>query len=371
MLKKRLTMQYTNLWNVIINLLPVSFRTKMLVEQYYKGILQCKIYNGDHLKDLIDNALSVYLTEAEKKDKTLVKKLIKDIIYCQLKFKIKPNEYFNFGFRYKDSSIRETYISDQQRVELLLKMNGAERRFELRDKYVFFKLAHSFFKRRVFHLNNETEVDSFSDFCLSVKRIFCKPNKGTMGVGICSFQVVDKESAYKIYADLLNITDDWIIEETIIQGKELTEWNDTSINTIRFPSFLKDGNFIVYYPKIRVGRKGQIVDNFAQGGMIAMIDGESGVICTDAYTKANELIVVHPDSGKPFKGERIPHWRELLEYAEALHRSMPQHIYVAWDFAYTTKGWDIVEANWGQLGSTQMMLGRGIKEEFIKLANVK
>lgn len=364
-------MRCANLLNTINNLLPISFRTKMLAEQYYKGTLQRKIYNGEPLKDLVDDALSVYLVDAEKKDKKLIKKLVKDIIYCQLQYKMKPNEYFNFGFRYKESAIRETYISDQQRVELLLKLNGAERKFELRDKYVFFKLAQSFFKRRVFHLDIETGVDTFSDFCLSVKKIFCKPNRGAMGAGICSFQVENKENAQKIYKDLLKAADDWIIEEAIIQGKELAEWNDTSINTIRFPSFLKDGHFIVYYPKIRVGRKGQIVDNFSQGGMIAMIDWKSGVICTDAYTKANNLVVVHPDSGKPFKGEHIPHWKELLEYAEALHRSMPQHIYVAWDFAYTTNGWDIVEANWGQLGSTQMMLGRGVKDEFEKLASVK
>ena len=94
----------------------------------------------------------------------------------------------------------------------------------------------------------------------------------------------------------------------------------------------------------------------------------NGMISTDAYTKANKLVAKHPDSGKPFKGEYIPQWKELLRYAEALHRSMPQHIYVAWDFAYTDKGWDIVEANWGQLGSTQMMLGYGIKDEFERLA---
>ena len=102
-----------------------------------------------------------------------------------------------------------------------------------------------------------------------------------------------------------------------------------------------------------------------------MIDGKTGIICTDAYTKSNELIIKHPDSGKPFKGEKIPQWDELLQYAEAIHRTMPQHVYVAWDFAYTEKGWDIVEANWGQLGSTQMMLGRGIKKEFEALANIE
>ena len=350
--------------------LPDIVYKEILYHQYVANTMCYRIYNGEPFKELIDNALSVYLTDEEKRDRVFVKTLVKDIIYSQLKYKMKPNEYFNFDFRYKNKLERKTYISDQQRVELLLKLNGEKRKYELRDKYVFYNLARPFFKRRVFHLEEHTDFASFANFCLSVGQIFCKPNKGAMGVGICSYTIVDKSSAHSIYEHLLKESADWIIEEAITQGKELSEWNDTSINTVRFPSFLRDGKFIAYYPKIRVGRKGQIVDNFAQGGMIALIDDKTGIISTDAYTKANKLIAKHPDSGKPFKGEQIPYWDDLVKYAESLHRSMPQHVYVAWDFAYTNKGWDIVEANWGQLGSTQMMLGRGIKNEFEKLAKM-
>lgn len=352
----------------IKNGIPDSVMTLILFQKYKRGTLGYSLYNGESLKTHIDIALETYLSDEEKKDDSLKKRLVKDIIFCQLRYKMKPNEYFNFGFRDKPASVRKTYISDQQRVRLLEKLNGLEKKFELRDKYEFYQLAKEFFKRKVFHLDSNADQSAFVEFCLSVKRIFCKPNQGAMGVGIRSFNVVDVESAIRIYRELLDNADDWIVEETMVQGKELAEWNDSSINTIRFPSFLKDDRFIVYYPKIRVGVKGQIVDNFAQGGMIAMIDSSNGMICTDAYTKANKLVVKHPDSGKPFKGEYIPQWNELLQYAEALHRSMPQHVYVAWDFAYTDKGWDIVEANWGQLGSTQMMLGYGVKDEFERLA---
>ena len=144
-------------------------------------------------------------------------------------------------------------------------------------------------------------------------------------------------------------------------------WNESSINTVRFPSFLKDGKFFPFYPKLRVGRSGEIVDNFAQGGMIAMIDAATGAVITDAYTKDKKQFKNHPDNGKVFFDAQIPDWRELLEFVEKIHRTMPQHIYVAWDLAHTNKGWDIVEANWGQLGSTQMLLDRGVKQQFYSM----
>lgn len=328
------------------------------------------IYNGESYYSLLEEALRAnHLRTGINYMKN--HQLLEDVFIAYFKYHVKPGEYFNFEFEGKSDKVRNEYICDEDRVRLLEKVNGMTRKFELRDKFVFYNLAKPFFKRKVMHLSPETDKSDFIDFALCTKNVFCKPNTGAMGVGICSFVIKTRENAEELYNKLLCQSNDWIIEETITQGNELSEWNDTSINTIRFPSFLNDGKFTVYYPKIRVGRKGQIVDNFAQGGMIAMIDSKTGQIASDAYTKGNKIYVKHPDTGKPFKGEFIPEWKELLEYAEALHRSMPQHVYVAWDFAYTTKGWDIVEANWGQLGSTQMMLKRGIKEEFYHLLGLK
>lgn len=353
----------------MINHMPIRTKSAIYALLYRRGICPFSIYNGESFHILLNDALSVNKKRTNI-DYSRDKALLVDIFYCYFKFHVKPGEYFNFEFSEKTDSQRAEYICDEDRVRLLERINGLERKFELRDKYEFFKLAKPFFKRKVFHLDKTSDIQQFLDFALSVEKLFCKPNKGAMGVGISSHVISSKADAETLYTNLMATASDWIIEETIEQGQELNEWNDTSINTVRFPSFLRNGKFTIYYPKLRVGRKGQIVDNFAQGGMIAMIEGETGKIITDAYTKSNEIYKSHPDSNKKFKGEIIPEWESLLSYAEQLHRSMPQHIYVAWDFAYTKNGWDIVEANWGQLGSTQMMLKRGVRKEFYNLLGI-
>ena len=67
-----------------------------------------------------------------------------------------------------------------------------------------------------------------------------------------------------------------------------------------------------------------------------------------------------------FYGYKIPHWSDLVELTEEIHRTIPNQIYVGWDFALTDNGWVLIEGNWGQLGSQQVALGYGLKPRFEK-----
>ena len=353
--------------SLLCHWLPVDLIVRYCANKYRRGSLSMRIYNGESYAALLKSALEMYLSEAESQDKEYRNRVVSDALYCYFKFRVKPGEYFNFRFPEKDDETRKTYISDEERVEALLQVEGPAGKMELRDKWAFYQKTKPFFKRAVFHLSSKTDYLDYLRFVLDNKTVFCKPNTGAMGAGIHSFEIGNDDVAKQVYDQLLSECGDWVVEERIIQSEMMAEWNDSSINTIRFPSFLKNGSFMPYYPKLRVGRKGEIVDNFAQGGLIAMIDAGTGVIESNAYSKDSQEYDKHPDSGKKFINAKIPEWKELLEYVEKLHRSMPQHVYVAWDLAHTKNGWDLVEANWGQLGSTQMMLGHGIKEQFYSM----
>ena len=351
----------------IKKILPVSFRSKILASKYFAGTLQLKMYNEEDYAEALTQALETYLSEAEKNEKKRLKKIVTDAIKSNLLFGFKPHEYFMYDLAEKDVKEWAEYLAERERVVMLTRGYGKVLKAQLRDKWKFYQLAKPFFKREIFHLTNETSLEDFVSFAQRVRHLFCKPTDGHMGIDICKYDIEEHPAVGDIYKDLLSKSSDWVVEECIRQGNELAVWNESSVNTIRFPAFYRKGVLTPYYPRLRTGRKGQIVDNVAQGGLVAFVDAKTGIIITDGFLKKNETMSKHPDSGIVFKGTAIPHWPELLEYAEKLHEALPQHVFIAWDFAYSDKGWDIVEANWGQMDSTQMIIGHGIREEFHEL----
>lgn len=293
-----------------------------------------------------------------------------DIINSWLNYHIKPNEYFEYDFINKDASEKSSYLPELERSRILRLMpDWTNKSKTLGNKYSFYEFAKPFFKRKAFHLTPDTNKNEAIGFITEVKDIFCKINSGSMGKGVLKVSNASYKDAEILVNKMLSTCNDWIIEEQIKQADSMNEWNKTSINTIRFPSFLINGKFIPFYPKIRVGRVGEYVDNVANGGLTALINPSTGIITTNSTSYKNTY-AKHPDNGKIFLGAQIPYWQELLVYAEAIHRSMSKFSLIGFDFALSKSGCDIVEANSTcQMISTQMLLGRGIKQEFLELCN--
>ena len=102
--------------------------------------------------------------------------------------------------------------------------------------------------------------------------------------------------------------------------------------------------------------------------MFASIDIDSGIVSTNGFDEKGHEFDCHPDSRIRFKGFVIPEWKELTEEAKRVHLSLPrEHVYVAFDFALSDKGWMVVEGNWGEFIMQQTSLKRGLKKEFVRL----
>ena len=73
-----------------------------------------------------------------------------------------------------------------------------------------------------------------------------------------------------------------------------------SINTLRVVTLLTNGEPYVMYALIRVGGKGQCIDNICSGGMYAPVD-ENGMVFHDAFCELEErFYACHAESGVPF-----------------------------------------------------------------------
>lgn len=323
--------------------------------------------NVGSFKRQVQEAFSRFLSEEEKNDMKLRKELYGDIKRCFYVYLTTPQEYFLFGFKdNKDDAYRTTFLSDNVKIRTLLKVTG-EKAFveELIDKMGFYRLCSDYFQRKCMLFNEHTKLEDFLE-CFNGKAVFAKVMNGSFGSGAVSFDVSNKEA----YEKLKKTGKTYIVEERITQSIEMAKWNQSSVNTIRVPSFLYNGKFEIVKPVLRTGRAGSIVDNAGGGGIISCINVETGVIESGGNNEANQHFETHPDSGMRFIGWRVPHWEELKSLVEEIHRKcMSNHRYIGWDFALTENGWVLIEGNWGQFLS-QYVDKVGLKDKFMEYVHL-
>jgi len=325
------------------------------------------VHGRQELGIAMANAISTFLPVEEQNDLARVDMLKSDMRKCFLEYGFKPSEYFHFGLEGKDDAFRGGYLSEAQEDSCLSKITGYDKYLtDLTDKYHFYELAKPFFKRAVMLFEKQTVKDEFINYCLTVQDLFIKPFAGSEGDGAIVVLITNKEEAEQLYERLALTNAKWMVEERIKQSSEMNEWNESSVNTVRLPSFLNKHGFFVLAPIFRTGRAGHSVDNTSAGGVFALIDPKTGKLISKGNDINNHTYEQHPDSKKKFEGYQIPQWGELLQVAQAVHRTFPTHIYIAWDFALTDKGWDLIEGNWGRFRGAQIASKKGIKNEFLE-----
>ena len=83
--------------------------------------------------------------------------------------------------------------------------------------------------------------------------------------------------------------------------------------------------------------RGEFICSASAGSIVAGINKSTGLVETDGYTKWKEVYTVHPDTGIPIKGIRVPKWDELCALAKELALHFDTIRYIGWDFAYTAE----------------------------------
>lgn len=345
--------------------LYLSYFVNKLYKIYESGNLYIKTEGHDAIKEM-NTLLPVFLSEEQLSDKEFTKKIVKDIIYCIYKFKATPGNYFVFDFMNQDDKLRATYVTDMYRREVLNKICGREKYVELRDKFGFYQSISQYYKRDIISIKEEKDYDDFVAFCQKHSSFIAKPNMGSLGRDTDIFHVQD--DTVRMMFDNFVSSGMWIIEELIKQTDSMSQWNPSSVNSIRLNSYITKTGFHVLCPFMRTGRKGSCVDNAGAGGVFAVINEKNGILETDGYDEYGHKYETHPDSGLTFKGWAIPQWEELLKTGEACLRELHKrgHKYIGFDFALTDNGWVLIEGNWGQQVG-QICTHKGIKKEFNEL----
>lgn len=291
--------------------------------------------------------------------------LQKDMIKCYFLYGINANEYFVHRFESKSNALRKEYISKRDKnYACRFRECGLETFNLLNDKYRFYSLTKTFFKRDVCKVENTDDRIDFINFASKHIRCIAKPLSSSLGNGC---QILNIDNADLEFEKLLK-QNKWILEELIEQNEKMALWNASSVNTVRICSFrLRNGEIKQIYPFLRMGRKGSLVDNAGHGGIYVSLNSVTGEICSKGMDKVGNIYDEHPDSHIKFDKWAVPQWEDLVKLSAEVHKSLPkEHIYVGFDFALDKeKGWVVIEGNWGDFICQQSSLGRGLRKDFI------
>lgn len=282
--------------------------------------------------------------------------------YDELYYRINHMEYVAYGFRGKSQEAKRDYLSVQDRFALMDRLNAKNGANILLDnKYLTYSALRPFFRREALLIGTADDEVSFAGFLSAHQKAFVKPLNKNHGDGVQLIRSNCDVSA--LFHEMIN-EGPFLLEEAIEQDKAMSAFHPASVNTIRMVTHYnkKEDRCTVVFALLRMGVNGSIVDNSSAGGIIANIDIARGVVNTPGFRRNLERHATHPDSGYSIINAEIPHWNDLIAFAESLVRKLPYIPLIGWDFALSNKGWCIVESNQKpSFLSVQVLQERGIR----------
>lgn len=268
--------------------------------------------------------------------------IIYDIIRCSRKFGSGYIDYCNFHFEELSDELKATYVTRLVNDEYCRVLNDPKSYAIVNDKPTFLKKYTDFIKRDFLDLR-DANYDAFLNFVKNNPVFIVKPVDQLCGSGIEKIDTKDLD--LKALYEQLIANKQLLLEEIICQDKTMASLNASSINTIRVVTVIKNNQVYTPFIALRIGRKGQVVDNFNHGGLNALVD-ENGLVYTTGVTKDEHEYDIHPDSGVKIKGFQIPNFQAVLEFAKQLAMVTPSLGMCGWDLCISdSKGVTVIEGN--------------------------
>ncbi len=280
-------------------------------------------------------------------------------------------EYLDDGWFLWKSSMLNTVLPDRDKTCIL------------RDKQLFSDLLSTwgFDSPRIIGQLDGSPKDNalLADIISTDGEYFLKPIDGQCGNGIievsvsagkCSMNGVPAEQegvCSRIQGVVQN--NRYLIQERIRQHPAIGALYDKAINTVRLLTVYdcREDTVIPLSAVLRVGANGNVVDNWAAGGLAVGINLETGELREWGFYKHGKGTKTrsHPNSGVPFLGVKIPFWEEVITKAKALHNHLLPMTVIGWDIAITPDRPVFIEGNDNMEVSINQEADRGLKNELL------
>lgn len=266
-----------------------------------------------------------------------------DMVYCGLRYGAGYNDYRLCEFYNLNKAQRATYVTRGVNNRIVQLKNDPAY-FHCMDNKPEFNALFSAFVRRGWLDMGQADFETFSEFMADRERIISKPTDESCGRGVEIANKTDYSDLKQMYDHLKEIGSG-LIEDVIVQHPEVSAIYPHSVNTYRIVTVRSEDKANVVYAFIRIGNGGHVVDNINAGGMAAPVDLETGVIQYPGYDKDSNTYDVHPATGCPIVGYKLPYWQEALDMCVKAADVVPQLGYVGWDIAISQDGPQLIEGN--------------------------
>lgn len=261
-----------------------------------------------------------------------------DIIVCGFKYQAGYMDYNLFEMYNMNSKERKTVITRGINNSFIKKYNDQSQIYKFEDKVEFNKIFDKYLNREWIYLK-EASLDDFKKYIKGKKEIIVKPVDASCGTGI---EIIDpsKRDPKELYDTLIN-NKQFLVEDVVKQNKEISNIYPNSVNTLRVVTINKK----VVAAYLRIGNKGNVVDNFNHGGMATKVNIENGIIEYPAIDKNSEVYTIHPETKHKIVGVQVPMWDKVVELCETIALVIPEVGYVGWDICVGEDKLYLIEGN--------------------------
>lgn len=296
------------------------------------------------LMDMNYKAMFTKVNELHKKTGKSRVFLLRDMQQCATKYGAGYMDYDLFEMYNLTDAQRDTYITRGRNNALILKYNHKEYSHLFNNKDEFNTIFGEYLGRD-WIVVKEDNRQAVLDFIAARDVIIAKPIDGCCGRGIEKIEVGAAGGAESVYEHLMGQEISYELEEVIQQHPAVSRIYPHAINTVRVVSILKEGKTHIVCAYFRIGNHGKHVDNFNNGGMVAPVDEETGVVKDRAIDKTKALYENHPMTGAAIQGFAFPDWEKAMTMVRSAAPKIPEMAYIGWDVAFTPEGPVLVEGN--------------------------
>lgn len=296
------------------------------------------------------------------------KALIRDMIYSLHRFGASFEDYFVYKFYERNPAGRMCFNNLKRQYGYCQLVNHTDTRELFEDKGALYQKLKPYYKRDLVVVYNDAQKDEFVEFVKKHTSFIYKPLKGHSGQGITIYR--DCKSGISIYDKLIS-HGAFVVEELIEQAEEMARIHEESINTVRIVTFKIKDDVHVVGGALRMGVGSSVVDNAGAGGIYASIDIEHGFVNSIAGDNLNHHYSIHPTSNCKIVGFELPRWNEALTMVCKMAKHVGGATVIAWDLAYSKKGWLVIEGNdVGDQHLLQAPLQVGVQSTYYKLLDL-
>jgi len=192
-----------------------------------------------------------------------------------------------------------------------------------------------------FSKNDELiEIKEAIKICSQFKKMVIKPSiesGGGKNVLLYENNFNDLEETKNSLSSIFKAySQDFIIQEVVKQNQTMKLLNNSSLNTIRIMSYLKNTEAVILSSALRIGSKGQFTDNLSQGGFSSGIKN-NGRLKPYVYDIKGRTCS-STELGFELENFQIPFYDKVLNTAKILHEKMPHFKLISWDLAIDDTG---------------------------------